>query len=407
MSKRDDHLHAVRSIIDEADLSSIRRKLSRTDVGEGWSESKIKKTEEVYRNWLYLRYKYWPKEIAPLNRAADIFWHFHILDTRKYHWDCERIFGSYLHHFPYLGLRGPEDYLKLQEAIDESKSIYFQEYGKVVTEFHTLRIDKANKEQPSDHISQPTKDRALPCYIRIRKNASSSMMRLISGQYSTDRIFSISAWARAGTDGNPITVDSSDQELAAQLASLKHRQWELDCIVSNVPFGVHQKLARKVRYFTLVREPVSRCLSWWKAAYKARFDRPAWSLVEAYDQNIRRIVDDLAIPELSNDQTRLIAGVGTRAVQEDDFLKAKDNIEEYFDYAGCVEDFDSEIERLIHLMGWNNCRAFRENETGDVELRLPPDSAEIFEDANEWDIRLYEWLQRRSSSVDRITTNAI
>lgn len=34
--------------------------------------------------------------------VVDIFWHTHILFTRKYFKDCEAIFGQYLHHEPVL-----------------------------------------------------------------------------------------------------------------------------------------------------------------------------------------------------------------------------------------------------------------------------------------------------------------
>ena len=40
----------------------------------------------------------------------------HILDTRKYAADCEAAFGHFVHHFPYLGLRGEEDTKALEAA---------------------------------------------------------------------------------------------------------------------------------------------------------------------------------------------------------------------------------------------------------------------------------------------------
>ncbi len=30
----------------------------------------------------------------------DLFWHEHILDTKKYKQDCEMVFGRFLHHVP-------------------------------------------------------------------------------------------------------------------------------------------------------------------------------------------------------------------------------------------------------------------------------------------------------------------
>ncbi len=53
----------------------------------------------------------------------------HILDTRKYAADCETTFGYFLHHFPYLGLRGEEDAQALQAAFLEMQRLTVEEFG--------------------------------------------------------------------------------------------------------------------------------------------------------------------------------------------------------------------------------------------------------------------------------------
>ena len=44
-------------------------------------------------------------------------WHRHILDTRAYASDCERIFRNFMHYFPYFGLRGEADAVALESAL--------------------------------------------------------------------------------------------------------------------------------------------------------------------------------------------------------------------------------------------------------------------------------------------------
>ena len=56
-------------------------------------------------------------------------WHYHILDTSKYMSDCQNIFGNYLHHFPYLGMRGEKDRGALIECFEETKKVYQQHFG--------------------------------------------------------------------------------------------------------------------------------------------------------------------------------------------------------------------------------------------------------------------------------------
>jgi hypothetical protein len=55
---------------------------------------------------------------------VDTFWHFHILDTVKYAADCERVFGYFLHHNPYIGLRGGGDEEVLRQYGERMRELY-------------------------------------------------------------------------------------------------------------------------------------------------------------------------------------------------------------------------------------------------------------------------------------------
>jgi hypothetical protein len=94
--------------ISELDLGPTRVKLMDKDFGEGWTREQVDAAEFEYRRFLYLVKLFPHEQTAPL-LDVDIFWHYHILDTRKYAADCEKIFGCFLHHSPYSGLRGEDD----------------------------------------------------------------------------------------------------------------------------------------------------------------------------------------------------------------------------------------------------------------------------------------------------------
>ena len=68
------------------------------------------------------------EETAPL-MDVDTFWHYHILDTLKYAADCEQVFGYFLHHFPYIGLRGEDDEAAHQRVGERMKQLYEQTFG--------------------------------------------------------------------------------------------------------------------------------------------------------------------------------------------------------------------------------------------------------------------------------------
>jgi hypothetical protein len=92
----------------QLDLDPIKTKLMHVESGEGWSQEKADAVEKEYRRFLCLMKMYPDEDTAPLV-DVDTFWHYHILDTMKYAADCEKAFGYFLHHYPYVGMRGEDD----------------------------------------------------------------------------------------------------------------------------------------------------------------------------------------------------------------------------------------------------------------------------------------------------------
>jgi hypothetical protein len=73
--------------------------------------------------------KKFPNEAIAPQFDVDIFWHYHILDTMKYAVDCDNVFGYFLHHFPYLGLRGEDDEELHERAGVRTQELYESIFG--------------------------------------------------------------------------------------------------------------------------------------------------------------------------------------------------------------------------------------------------------------------------------------
>ncbi|WP_229487769.1 glycine-rich domain-containing protein [Pseudoduganella lutea] len=114
--------------IEELDLEPIKVKLMHRESGEGWSLARANAVEKEYRRFLILMKKYPEEQAAPL-MDVDTFWHYHILDTLKYAVDCQAVFGYFLHHFPYIGLRGEEDEEVHQSMGERMKELYEETFG--------------------------------------------------------------------------------------------------------------------------------------------------------------------------------------------------------------------------------------------------------------------------------------
>jgi hypothetical protein len=121
----------ARKYVEDLDFSAVIRDhlmIGVEDGGPGWTSEKSNETLIQYKNWLLLKRKY-REELLPPTEDIDKFWHFHILNSEAYHRDCLAIFGFYLHHFPYFGVRNAKDQENLYNAFSITKRLYEVEFG--------------------------------------------------------------------------------------------------------------------------------------------------------------------------------------------------------------------------------------------------------------------------------------
>src|SRR6516165_2489405 len=86
--------HDVNSALEavsQIDFSPINRKLQSENPAQ-WTDETLAEAETNYRRFLALNLLY-PSTTLSVNKIVDEYWHQHILDTRKYAADCEKVFG--------------------------------------------------------------------------------------------------------------------------------------------------------------------------------------------------------------------------------------------------------------------------------------------------------------------------
>jgi hypothetical protein len=114
--------------IADLDFELIKRKLTHGKSGLGWSRERAEAVEHEYRRFLYLM-KRFPNELTAPSVEVDTFWHQHILDTAKYAHDCMAVFGYFLHHYPYLGLKDEADNARRLRAGARMRELYEASFG--------------------------------------------------------------------------------------------------------------------------------------------------------------------------------------------------------------------------------------------------------------------------------------
>ena len=93
-------------------------------MDEGWEIEKVDRITLDYRCFLQA-VRNAPDELLAPSKDVDLFWHHHILDTRKYIEDCQNLFGKYIHHFPYSGIRGDKDAQEQDERFQRSQRLMY------------------------------------------------------------------------------------------------------------------------------------------------------------------------------------------------------------------------------------------------------------------------------------------
>jgi hypothetical protein len=109
--------------INAVDFTMVKLKLQDKEEGYGWSVALCNEAEIEYKKFLALKRTYPEKDIVP-NKLTDQFWHQHILDTQKYAEDCDLIFGYFMHHFPYFGMKDEQDMQNLLDAFEETQQLH-------------------------------------------------------------------------------------------------------------------------------------------------------------------------------------------------------------------------------------------------------------------------------------------
>jgi hypothetical protein len=116
-------VEAALAAIGSIDLSAVKRKVV---DDKGWSGKIADYAELRYRRFLCMHLLN-PRLLLVPPPDIDAFWHQHILFTRAYAVDCDRLFGMYLHHSPATG--DAEEAEMMQQGVMETARFYADTFG--------------------------------------------------------------------------------------------------------------------------------------------------------------------------------------------------------------------------------------------------------------------------------------
>jgi hypothetical protein len=222
-------------------------------------------------------------------------------------------------------------------------------------------------------------------FLHIPKTAGTTLRRIIDKQYRPQEIYS--------TDPTPLQPSVS-LEAFKQLSTTERAHIRL--LRGHLPFGVHTFVPGPSTYFTVLRDPVERVLSYY---YFARRFSPHTLRQHGNDpaMTLPRFVESRESIKTRNLQTRLLAGIGRRRVSKKDddeiLALAKKNLQEAFTVVGLTERFDETLLLLKNAFHWRHIFYVKLNVTKrrPASHTTPPEIRQVIRADNQLDLELHRY----------------
>ncbi len=229
-------------------------------------------------------------------------------------------------------------------------------------------------------------------FLHIPKNAGTTVNSLLMSNYNWYRIYIPTVIGRTADNGLPKTIHCADKDIVSIRNVIAQKGKQLDCVGGHVPFGIHVYLNKPCKYFTFLREPLNRSFSQYN--YAIGKNTPLSSILERYDFNLSRIIEEKAAYQFMNDQTRMITGSTKADIGPDELAQAKEIIRQHFAFVGTVESFDNDVKRLMGLFNWRYSSYQKENAGtySKIENAMDQKTIKLMKEANEYDSKLYTWV---------------
>lgn len=160
-------------------------------------------------------------------------------------------------------------------------------------------------------------------------------------------------------------------------------------------FGLHEFFPRPCTYFTLLRDPVDRVISYYYMVLHRPSD-PDHPAVSSEGMSLGDYASSDRFP-IDNRQTRLISGYGLSPgpCPEQMLDVAKRHLREHFSVVGLTEAFDETLVVLKRMFGWRSVLYSRRNVglNRPRKARVEEETLKAIKDANRLDIELYACAQ--------------
>ena len=245
-------------------------------------------------------------------------------------------------------------------------------------------------------------------HLHIRKTGGTSLNSAIKHAFCRDKVFELYAEG----DCKHTALEIASVEGISRML-IEFGLGRVRYISGHIPYGIHRLFGTRVKYFTLVRDPVERVFSsffWFRTERQRPFCRAGKLL------SFEEYVESRTDIHLNNYQVRILSGspeldndIDLRAgprelvfgppVERRHLEQAKRNIAEHFLLAAPLERLMESALILRMIYGWPMRRLHNERKNENQERPrssdLSPRVIKIIEGCNVYDAELYQWIKNR------------
>jgi len=221
-------------------------------------------------------------------------------------------------------------------------------------------------------------------FLHIPKTAGTTLNEILQQQFEPEQIYFLGPTA---------------QKTIREYQELEAEEKEPVRLVSgHTPYGFHEYVAGSSTYFTFLRDPVDRVVSFYHFVRKNEQHYLNSAVVNEFD-GIKSFINSGITTMVDNGQTRLISGVwlkpGFGEVTSQDLEQAKLNLKQNFSVVGLTEQFDATLLLFREIFTWQNIKYVRQNvsKVSSTDRKLTPEEREAIVNVNQLDIALYEYAQ--------------
>lgn len=221
-------------------------------------------------------------------------------------------------------------------------------------------------------------------FLHIPKAAGTTLHRILERQYPPAAIFSI------GSDAHTSIREFKELPDAQRAAIRLFR--------GHMPYGLHTYLPQPTTYFTILRDPVERVISYYHYILRT----PAhylYDTVVGQKMSLKALLES-GLPIMMNDtQVRLISGVwadvGFGECTPGILEMARHNLAQSFSVVGLAEQFDATLLMLKRMYGWGHMFYVRENVGHGSQLQHDSATLALIRQFNQLDQALYSETQNQ------------